>query len=1438
MSRLFISHSSQNNAEAAALLMWLKEQGWDDVFLDVTPDRGIAAGERWERALNEAASRCEVVLFLVSRGWIASRWCRKEYELARRLNKRLLGALIEVLPVEDLPGEITETFQMVDLASGSDHRMFRAELPRTHEEVHVTFSREGLFRLKDGLSRAGLDPRFFAWPPPHDPNRAPYPGLKALEEEDAGIFFGREAPIVEGLDMLRGLADAAAPRLFVILGASGAGKSSFLRAGLLPRLARDDRTFLTLPVIRPEGGAISGETGLMAALEEALRARGIPQSRAALRQAIAGGGETLRPLLAQLVARATVGMLSPGLDPSPSGKGESAEGGVQPRPGNPKPPVLTIAIDQAEELFTDREGEALLVLIRDLATADAPAVMILFTIRSDAYDALETAQALEGMRQRAFALLPMPRGAYQTVIEGPAARLAGTDRALAIEPRLTQRLLRDIEKGGGADALPLLAFTLGQLYDDFGGGGALGLADYEAFGGIEGAIEAAVRRVMRAADRDPRLPKDEEARLLLLRRGLIPWLAGIDPETGSPRRRQARVSEIPTDAEPLVRLLVEQRLLSLDRVRVKAGDGERTEITVEPAHEALLRQWGLLRGWLTEDFAALAILDGVKRGARDWEANARGADWLNHTGSRLTEAEEIAARADLGASLLPDARDYLAACRARDEAEEAGRARRAEDERDLAESRVRLAEADKTAAEEKVRAGRRFNRLALGATSLVALLLAGGAWIANDRARARLEAAFQTRERDDAIAAAEAARWVAKSQTELRDDNTAEAVRSAYRAYRDRPGEASRSALLTALLDIPDLAGTYRLPANDVAQALVWMPDGALGFSSREGVLRPLALPGGAAGPAWNSPRIEDVSSGHAFVRALRFTRPDRLVAVLSEGSIVSFGPDGALATPLKGQDGVVWAAAIGRDGGRIARAEGEGSSIVTCRADGASCAPSRIAEEPPRTVAMNDDGTLVAIGGEGHVTLYDGAGTRQGEPIEIGDAVVSLAFSPKADWVAAGTQSGEIAIFAVSDRSEILRTRTTGQPVAALAFRPTGRPGEVELAATCTENAACLIRLWQERTGTWFPWPTVRLVGHKGAPTLLGWSPDGARLAAGTTDGIVRVWEPDREGRVGARWRLRDPHPVERLVSSPGRDLVAVAADRLVTVLGRKTGAVLRSHWLSRQDYTRLRSLAFAPDGRLAAVYENDEVAIWPAGEGEPTVRRWDAKANPGLAWIAGGRLAVALADGRVALFAPEGGEESFLPSIGEAADAWGLAASPDGQALYVSYVKGEIRRWDVATKTHTVLRAASLDLAAAERSAPESLSLSPDGRWLAVTGGDGTVRLFETAGPGRRALRTEAPATVAVSFSPDGERIAALGTDGRVYVWGGMKGEPTRELAFEPSSGAARVPNSRPATWLAWSDGSTLLVTIGSAVQVVPLDEAAWRGRAETLDLRLVGP
>jgi hypothetical protein len=273
LPRLFISHSSRNDDWALALRDWLVREGWsdhDDIFLDFDPERGIAAGQRWAHALEEAATRCEAVLFIVSEAWLGSKWCVDEYQLASKLNKKLFALLIDDIGLERLPGGLTAQWQVVQLRGEPAVRLMTVH-PRTGAPSPVHIAESGLQRLKRGLEKAGIDPETFELQPdPREPSgwRASYRGLEALEPEDAAVFFGRSADIVRGIDALRGLAARKAPRLLVILGASGAGKSSFLRAGLWPRLLRDDSQWMPLRAIRASrGGAIEGNEGLLSALE-------------------------------------------------------------------------------------------------------------------------------------------------------------------------------------------------------------------------------------------------------------------------------------------------------------------------------------------------------------------------------------------------------------------------------------------------------------------------------------------------------------------------------------------------------------------------------------------------------------------------------------------------------------------------------------------------------------------------------------------------------------------------------------------------------------------------------------------------------------------------------------------------------------------------------------------------------------------------------------------------------------------------------------------------------------------------------------------------------------------------------------------------------------------------------------------------------------------
>src|SRR5678815_2355138 len=114
MARIFLSHSSVDEREAVALNKWLKDNGWDDVFLDIDPQRGLVAGERWQEALRQAVDRCEAVVFIVSPAWAKSKWCLAEFLLAKSQQKQNFGVVLKHVPIRELPREMTSEWQLSD----------------------------------------------------------------------------------------------------------------------------------------------------------------------------------------------------------------------------------------------------------------------------------------------------------------------------------------------------------------------------------------------------------------------------------------------------------------------------------------------------------------------------------------------------------------------------------------------------------------------------------------------------------------------------------------------------------------------------------------------------------------------------------------------------------------------------------------------------------------------------------------------------------------------------------------------------------------------------------------------------------------------------------------------------------------------------------------------------------------------------------------------------------------------------------------------------------------------------------------------------------------------------------------------------------------------------------------------------------------------------
>jgi WD40 repeat protein len=1311
MSRIFLSHSSANNADAVGLRDWLAEEGWDDVFLDLDPERGIAGGERWERALNEAASRCEAVLLLVSRAWLDSEWCQKELSLAHKLDKRLFGVLIEKFEPAELPPDLS-TWQVVDLASGRDHRQFRVTLPRTQQESHVTFSQEGLKRLRAGLVKAGLDPRFFAWPPETDPNRPPYRGLRPMEAEDAGIFFGRDAPIFEALDQLRGLREDAPPRLLVILGASGAGKSSFLRAGLFARMARYDRDFLPLEIIRPQRGAVSGETGLLRALEAALEAAQIGLTRTKLRAAIDGGARTLRPVLQHLVDKKTPTSLD---NETPT-----------------RPPTLVISIDQGEELFHTEgqdEAQALLTLLQELLTEDAPALIVVIAIRSDSYAQLQEAKPLEGVRKVPFDLGPMPHGSYAEVIKGPATRLEGSTRPVKIENALVGVLLRDIEAGRAKDALPLLSFTLERLYQENRGSGRLTVADYRNLGGIKGSIEEAVGQAL-MADTDPPIPRDRAARLALLRRAIIPWLADIDPDTGAPRRRVARLSEIPAECRPLLQNLVQQRLLTTDRV-AKTG-----EVTIEPAHEALLRQWSLLGDWLAEDTDLLAVLDGVKSAARDWTKSGKSTAWLTHSEDRLTDAEQLRQRPDLAANLEPTDHAYLAACRSVEDKRSAAEKRQREAELEAAKKLAAAQTAAKEEAEARaneaqdytavLRKRSRILRVVLVVTVIIALVAVYELFSARQQRQDALHSA-QKAIAQNLVSEAQAILAgasnplcrVAKYGVGCQLGDDVQAFQELLTANKLRPDDGP---LLDALVkrSSTDLILNMNNPVVGVAFAEV----GHRLAVADSGSLRVWDTRSGA----WreNLRHSDDVMNTDKNPRDQAGCYRDcHMLAVNSHHR-----PLINLAISADGQ----WVAAGSDDGGA-------GGAVQVWNLNDPHAAPT-VLRRPHQGrvtgIALSRDGRLLASAGVDGVIEISKPNGDDMRSIRIDGPILTVAFNRAADRLAAGGADGAIRIWNVGSVPpaggnvpadvEHLNAHTGG--VMSVTFNP-----DDQLVAS--GGADDTVRLWDgdkltpveqlpapqaqgpapSGPGPW-PWGGQ---GHTAPVTSVAFSTDGTRLVSGSNDKTVQLWDVSRRQRIG------DP------------------------MIGHQ-GLVL--------------SVAFVADGNGNAIVSGGNehaLRFWNAIVGQPPTEPLIGHDGP-VTSVAispdSHRIVSGGVDGTVRLWDSDTGMKvTEMPMSHPAGVISRVAFNQAGDVVASGSADGKIRLWNLTTDIVTPI----------DTGRPvTAIAMNRDGNRLASAGIDGQVTIWELSSGRSIPLENRDHAIVFdVAFNPAGDRLASGGVSGKVRLW-----------------------------------------------------------------------
>jgi hypothetical protein len=268
----------------------LVERGWNrrEIFLDFSVE-GISAHEKWKASLAKANSAANALLCLASPDWLASKESQVERRVAETLAEldpqRCRAVLVAILRDPTLDQLLAEGFgeqQIVDLSATGDSILVHADLPGRPGELgrhaDVAFNAQGLEKIERSLRLIGISPDSFEWAPRDTERSSPYPGLEAFSENAAGVFFGRESRLADALETIDSLWRGDGSRILTIMAASGVGKSSFLRAGLWPRLTLQSGV-APLVILRPGAGIISGrDGGLIYALSDWFR-RGWPFDR-------------------------------------------------------------------------------------------------------------------------------------------------------------------------------------------------------------------------------------------------------------------------------------------------------------------------------------------------------------------------------------------------------------------------------------------------------------------------------------------------------------------------------------------------------------------------------------------------------------------------------------------------------------------------------------------------------------------------------------------------------------------------------------------------------------------------------------------------------------------------------------------------------------------------------------------------------------------------------------------------------------------------------------------------------------------------------------------------------------------------------------------------------------------------------------------------------